>query len=540
LNILKIYFDDLNLFESAERTDQFITTLVPALIKLLNNSGVSFSKDLKNEIRSISLQLLNRIPISRKFDSCVNQLIGMIINVVQTDNETNAILSLQFLLQVCKVYFADIQQHLVTFLQFISSCYSNLMASAGKSYQKGMNSSGLLSKSTESLKFLAESSLIISFIFNSKTEMLMDSVLSLLHVMVLSLKMELNYSELIRLNKNFSLDLLDLQIRTLDCLHSVQHGDVLELIKIQGPEISSACISFLIECPQEAGEQRKKLMNAIRQAFKTELKRSYFKHIDFLISDKELVGKDAINNEVYKSNVNFLIGDIVKSMKGEFLAPHLVDLVQFFVRNIHDMSYSSSLQLHSAKRIIDIVDNIYQHSDPHVCRMLLIRILNCFVEKCESIANSVSGLVEKFKKSKHSESFSDVDETDLFDIIQMIHILIQGLKPTVWCITQSEIRPGVRIFGLQPEEAEVLGRFFDYSLECFQLHQALESDLMQTSKSPKFALFASKDILESFADVFSVLDTASFRRIFGQRLPFLFRYVSIYDLCQFLIFFFSF
>ncbi len=520
MNTIKIYQDDLNLFEQHERTRQFIHSIVPALIAFLGNSLPSMKVDLNHEVRSLALQLLSRIPMVDELKNCVKSLADVLVVIIQTDNELNASSALQLLLILAKSFFSDIQTNIGPFLQLVVDFYTNLKVRAGDIMTSKPNRN-LLFKGNESLKFLAECSYFVSFIFNSKPEHLMNLVLSLLHVMVLSLKINVNYNELIKTHKPFVLALLNLHIRTLDCLHSVNSGDVLELIKIQGQDISGSCINLLLECPNEAVHQRRNILSTIRQAFKTEIRNSYFKHIDFLISEKDLIGKDCTNSELYTSQVNFLIGDIVKSMKGEFQSPQLIELVHFFVRNIHDISFPVSLQLLSVKRLIDLVDNIYQKTDIMVSRLLLSRILNCLVDKCESLSVSIGTITEKVEILQKSSADNSLinDELSLSEVFQIIHMIVQGLKPTVWCITQSEIRPGVRIYGLQPEESEVLARFFEYSMECFRLHQFVEGNNVNVlSKSGVMP----KELLESFADVFSVLDTASFRRIFGQRLPLLF------------------
>ena len=55
-----------------------------------------------------------------------------------------------------------------------------------------------------------------------------------------------------------------------------------------------------------------------------------------------------------------MLGELVKALKGEFNAQHLSKLVLIFAKCLHDSSINIQMQAFCARRLMDLVDNVFK------------------------------------------------------------------------------------------------------------------------------------------------------------------------------------
>lgn len=280
------------------------------------------------------------------------------------------------------------------------------------------------------------------------------------------------------------------------------------------------------------------------------------------------------------------LADLVHHIRSELSPNQLYRTVYIYSRNLHDATLAPSIQTMCGKLLLNLIDCIIKIPNKKEGRDLLMRILDAFASKFGALniqfKSCLKQHIKKNKNLKHaSESGSDKDmemedviSDDFdFDTARSIHTasfaldpqqdgikdgrflfknLAMGLKPLFIGLRHCNPTPAPNTNpqtysqfarGFSQEDIRVLLRLFRegvmcfeyYNIDCYGPNGSLpneninEDDIGEnTIGSNELSLkigtqvSSEKEILDTFAIVFTILDPAVFQEIFVSQMNFFF------------------
>jgi transformation/transcription domain-associated protein len=203
------------------------------------------------------------------------------------------------------------------------------------------------------------------------------------------------------------------------------------------------------------------------------------------------------------------------------------------------------MQTTSIKLLLNLIEGIIHRNDAEgKGRVLLVRIMDTIVNKFVTLKDRIPKLLATYKAHTERSAAAraqaatgsepnDGGLKEINDCKVLIRTLILGLKPVVWSAsnlrtaqavpnqapsaaqpataTQQQVRKG-----LTKEECLLISRLLKGALKCFPIYSAVPSSTPSEEK----------DMLDLFAQVFTVLEVRNFQDIISVRMQTLFDHMA--------------
>ncbi|XP_065666832.1 transformation/transcription domain-associated protein isoform X3 [Hydra vulgaris] len=421
----------------------------------------------------------------------------------------------------------------------------------------------LIPKATESLKVLAELPIIVVLMYQLYKQSVQGKIEEFIPVVMktITLQPSLSARSSPLFNKEVYVDFTAAQIKTLSFLaYNVKIFQ--DLVGQYSTNMVAGMLALFRYCPQEVAHLRKELLIAVRHILATELRSKFVPHIEQFFDEDVLIGSGWTVNEALRPLAYSTLADFVHHVRQVLTLPNLSMAVQLFSKNVYDESLPLSIQRMSCKLLLNLVECIRQKSEESSVngREILMKMLEVFVRKFQTIAKyHIPGIMNKCEPAieppvgKEISNFppspsikdDDIDEDskkctgtakDSFsvpDYREMVKTLVCGVKTITWgagsCklpgdITISVYPQGNKVF--LPSETEIFIRLLKYALVALDVYQIsinpTGTGYVKMTNSPnQIRMKEEKEILEHFAGVFTMLNTATFKEVFSASIDYL-------------------
>jgi len=419
--------------------------------------------------------------------------------------------------------------------------------------------SNCIAKATTSLKVLSELPIIVVIIYQIYKQNV-DSVISEfvgLVMTTITLQPTLSARKSPSFNKEVYVDFTSVQIKTLSVLAY--------FVRIYQDRVSQSLtnlvggmLGLFRYCPQEVAHLRKELLIDAKHILGTEMRNKFVPHIEQLFDEEVLIGNGWTVNEGIRPLAYSTLADFAHHVRGHLSLPNLALAVHLFSKNVHDESLLISIQRMSCKLLLNLVDCIRQKSDEQgVGRDILMKMLEVFVrkfkttakhhipailDKCQTSESTPSPKVEEKPLITSTESAKEKmipwrgnkDNVSVGDYREMVKTLVCGVKTITWGAGSCKLSPadaqipvypqGSKVF--LPSETKIFIRLLKYALEALDVYQISASPtgngFVKLANSPhQIRMKEEKEILEHFAGVFTMLNTATFKEVFTATIEYL-------------------
>ncbi|KAK5663129.1 hypothetical protein OQA88_6546 [Cercophora sp. LCS_1] len=360
------------------------------------------------------------------------------------------------------------------------------------------------------------------------------------------------------------------QVKTMSFLayllrsYSSQLHDFLPLL----PEI---VVRLLKDCPREKSSARKELLVAIRHIVNFNFRKIFLPKIDELLDERTLIGDGLTVYETMRPLAYSMLADLIHHVR-EGLSPEQIrKTVEVYTRNLQDNFPGTSFQTMSAKLLLNMAECIAKLQDKADARHYLIMILNAIGDKFAAMNRQYANAVRLSKQYAEQnaentpetyladkEHLPEWDEIDIFSAMPiktsnprdratdpvmdnkfLFRNLMNGLKNTFYQLKSCNVASEIDLtnapphwtdvaYGFSAEEVQVVVKLFREGAYVFRYYErekaAAESPYTSTVEymANYFMISSSKeekDLLETFATVFHVIDPATFHEVFQQEIP---------------------
>jgi transformation/transcription domain-associated protein len=345
-------------------------------------------------------------------------------------------------------------------------------------------------------------------------------------------------------------ELVAAQAKTLSFLTYLLRGFSNDL-KPYEDRLAGNVISLMANCPREFISTRKELLVASRHLLNSEFRNGFFRHVDALLDEKNLMGshhRSDSEQSALRPLVYAMLSDLVQQMRSLLSLRQISRVVTIFSRVLHDTSIPGSTQYTAVRTLLTVVDSAFQSKDPDIQlgRDILVRVLRTLVEKLSSL-NAQRDSMEKNGTSGETCCNTNRDETStpvdpkqqpLKDQKNIVKAIIVGAKTLIWYInnyrnqrekekvdstpprigTNEEIASALA--KITHTERDLIDRYIVLAFPSIDMMKEIcaEDEEATPGDAERAAAEAYRETLTYFASAFTSLDGYELRKILGKRL----------------------
>jgi len=597
----------------------FLEYSISKILAVLKDGEPQFSSDSKTqELRKLLLEIIHRIPTNDALKQHVSNILDVMFHILTIDNEENVLVCLRIIIELHKQFRPQMKPEIKIFLQFVINFYKDFPNTAKAHFDivtvtatghlppegNGSGSSAsrpgtpsikvgavgspassltdvstpgrggqstVIPKATQSLKVLAELPIIVVLMYQLYKQSVQGRIGEFIPVVMNTITLQPSGARKVPgFNKEVYVDFTAAQIKTLSFLAYIVRI-FQDLVAQYSTNMVAGMLALFRYCPQEVAHLRKELLIAARHILATDLRTKFVPHIEQLFDEDVLVGGGWTVNEALRPLAYSTLADFVHHVRTMLTLPNLSIAVHLFSKNVYDESLPISIQRMSCKLLLNVVECIRQRSDESAGREILMKMLEVFVRKFQTIAkhhipiimakcepaaegaaNKASNAVKEEKSeilstdtpAVESEATKKIsigqatgkDTKDNFsvpDYREMVKTLVCGVKTITWgagtCKLPGDISipvypQGNKVF--LPSETEIFIRLLKYALVALDVYQISVNPsgtgyVKMTNSPHQIRMKEEKEILEHFAGVFTMLNTATFKEVFTAMIEYL-------------------
>ncbi|CAN6608795.1 transcription-associated protein 1 [Trichomonascus vanleenenianus] len=496
--------DGIDGFMAANEYEQFLSKVLPEILKLLETVPISFtSSSPEQRLRSCLLDIILRLQTNETLKPRAPEILKLVMNLLRNENEDNGVLCMKILTSLHRAYKAFLFDQVQPFLDLVMDIYKNIpqvvkeLFSASPQQQQQQQSgtppvlsfqsprplspttgsdfgsetsAKLLPKSMQSFKVLTECPIIIVLLYSTHKQIAAASLNAFIpHIVeMLSLQaapqakahqaavakgeIQTSISPQIK-NRAVYGEFIVAQVKTMSFLAYALRGFPAAL-RPHHQKIPDFVVRLLQDCPCELSAARKELLVATRHILSTDFRTIFIPKVDILLSEKVLIGDGLTVHETLRPLAYSTMADLVHHVRSELKPEQIWKVVRVYCKNMQDNTLATSFQIMSAKLLLNLVERIMKLPDKQEGREIMVLILNAFVERFASLNRSYRHVMKKHqqaepKKEVKSEQLDEDkmdieiprEEMDFYDVLHESVIHIHS-EPT----NSSELKDARYIF----------------------------------------------------------------------------------------------
>ncbi|CAF1003204.1 unnamed protein product, partial [Didymodactylos carnosus] len=439
---------------------QYIDLLIKNFLRTLRETEPVFIAQLPAQlIRKHMIDILHRLPTNDYLRPHIKDILTVMLKLIQTDNEENALLYLRIIVELKKQFRPQLITEVREFLQFIHAVYRRKSMLLDKLfYTKSYTFSNtslsdisasldtildeifttititvrkptvsvaptatdeqtetvytIIPRASYSLKILAEYPIVIVLLFQLCRQALQTEFGDLIPLFLQYLILQPTNEQ--RAQPNFSIDIyidfLTTQVKTLSFLAFVGK-QYQEQLAQYSETLVLALIQLLENCPPENVQLRKDIIVAARHILSTDLRNLFIPHVKRFFDENLLLSTGYTAHETLKALAYNTIADFFHHIRQSLTFDDLVQVIRIYSKIIHDTTLPASVQIMCLKFLGNVAETIRQKADKeNQAHDLLIRIVEILVFKFKVVAKQCSQLYNEKISAKSTLTDTIVKE----------------------------------------------------------------------------------------------------------------------------------
>ena len=120
--------DSIEVFQATDY-QRFLNKLIPVFLRILGEGTPLFVSTLpEQKLRVCILEILHRLPLNDHYKEYAKDIMALLMQIVRTDNEENAVLALKIMIDLHRNYKTVVADQVQPFLDFVFEMYQNMHA----------------------------------------------------------------------------------------------------------------------------------------------------------------------------------------------------------------------------------------------------------------------------------------------------------------------------------------------------------------------------------------------------------------------------
>eukprot|EP00029_Vermamoeba_vermiformis_P012962 TRINITY_DN7900_c0_g1_i1.p1 TRINITY_DN7900_c0_g1~~TRINITY_DN7900_c0_g1_i1.p1 ORF type:complete len:1064 (-),score=245.62 TRINITY_DN7900_c0_g1_i1:111-3281(-) len=412
--------------------EKFLKVVLPVFFGILKETKPQFIADNpEQKLRNMILEILNRLPNNDVFRAVVKTLLKVVMYLLSSENEENALICLRIIIDLHKNYRPTLEQDVQPFFDIVIKIYEQLPSTVNKIFsetpakiaepipgkdpmfdEKANKGSQPLIRAMASFKVLTECPIIVVLLLQLYSRLLPPNLPKFLPLIVQTLALQAP-PDAYNTHRAHYTDFIAAQVKTLSFLAYMLRSFA-ESFRNYEEQVPRSVIQLLRNCPPELASTRRELLIATRHILATEFRKGFVPHIDTLIDEQVLIGNGRTCHETLRPLAYSMLADTVHHVRPQLSFEQLSHIAHLYSRNLHDLTLPYSIQTMSVKLILNLLECI-SRANPNVgevnSRVLLTKILDTFASKFASFRKEVPKFIEEVKEKVEKEAAKNASNT---------------------------------------------------------------------------------------------------------------------------------
>ncbi|CAI5760679.1 unnamed protein product [Candida verbasci] len=444
--ILSELLDTIEQFTGATEYEYFLKNLIPILIKELNEVPISFiTSSPEHKLRNSVLEIIHRSIMNDIFQPFSEQILDALTKILVDENEDNGVLCIKIITSLHKAYKTTLQDKVQPFIDIIEQIYDNMEKTVHDTFSEeqqeedvdkemspsnsfeDVSASKPLKQAMYSFKTLAECPITMVSLYSSYKQLVSTSLPKFLPKIIQILQLQVEQQKLYHeLHENevvtsISPDIKNRQAYSDFILGQVKAASFLAYVFIrgyanqylkqeEGQTVPNVIIRLLQDCPSESAIARKELLHATRHILSTPFRLSFIPKLELMFNEKVLIGNGLTSFETLRPLAYSTVADFIHNVRNELTPSQIWSTVNIYCDLLKDDSLALTVQIMSAKLLLNLVEKIMKLPNKLEGRQLFLIIIDSYAKRFESLNRKYDFIIakhnefEKKKSSKEKES----------------------------------------------------------------------------------------------------------------------------------------
>lgn len=464
--ILSELLDMIEAFNGASEYAYFLKNLVPVFLEKLEQVPIKFvSTCPEHKLRNLILEIIHRLIMTETFEPYSQGILTCLTKILPEENEDNGVLCMKIITSLHKAYKATLSNQVDPFLAIIDTVYDNLEQTVKDVFSDNKddvnsgdgitsnNGSGdtndgeeepgklasfvdeekekskTMNQAMHSFKVLAECPITMVSLYTSYKPLLQTSLPNFLPKIIGTLNLEVEQQKQFREeqlktvtavtaisplihNRQAYLEFILGQVKAASFLAYVFIRGYYNL-NLNGNEVAiipDVILRILQDCPAELSVARKELLHATRHILSTLFRSHFVPKIELLFNEKILIGEGLTSYETLRPLAYSTVADFIHNVRNELTPKQIWSTVRIYCDLLKDDSLALTVQIMSAKLLLNLVDRIMKLSLKLEGRHLFMMIIDSYAKRFMSLNRKYDYILKKHhqyeKQSKVKEAQS--------------------------------------------------------------------------------------------------------------------------------------
>lgn len=436
-SVLSELLDMIETFNGATEYEYFLSHLVPVFLKKLQEVPIAFtSQSPKHKLRNLILEIIHRSIMNDTFQPYAEQILTALTAIFVDENEDNGVLCMKIITSLHKAYKATLSEQVQPFVEIINDIYDNMAdtvqdvfldtaAPDDTSDAKEMsppafaeeNSSKPLARAMHSFKTLAECPITMVSLYLSYKNLVLTSLPSFLpkiiSILTLQVEHQQQYRDEVQLEgrtcTSISPKITNRQAYSDFILGQVKAASFLAYVFIRGyanqhlaadqaKVVPDVILRLLQDCPAELSIARKELLHATRHILSTPFRSQFISKIELLFDENILIGDGLTAFETLRPLAYSTVADFIHNVRNELTPKQIWSTVRIYCDLLKDDSLALTVQIMSAKLLLNLVERIMKLPNKLEGRQLFMIIIDSYAKRFQSLNRKYDYIIKKHKE----------------------------------------------------------------------------------------------------------------------------------------------
>lgn len=449
-SVLLELLDMIEAFNGAAEYEYFLKNMVPLFLNILDEVPIAFdSSSPEHKLRNLVLEIIHRSIMTDTFQPFSKLILETLTRSLENENEDNGVLCMKIITSLHKAYKSTLADRVEPFVEIIGKVYDNMeqtvkevfsesepspkteddlskemlpLASLGDEHPKPLR------KAMSSFKTLAECPITMVSLFSSYSTLIQLSLPTFLPKIINILLLQVEQQKEFREEHlktaptvtAISPEITNRQAYSEYILGQVKAASFLAYVFIRGYAnqylaqnqarvVPDVILRLLQDCPAELSVARKELLHATRHILSTSFRSQFIPKIELLFDEKVLIGHGLTSFETLRPLAYSTVADFIHNVRNELTPKQIWSTVQIYCDLLKDDSLALTVQIMSAKLLLNLVERIMKLPNKLEGRQLFMIIIDSYAKRFHSLNNKYAFILRRHNKFEERRKLKEVE-----------------------------------------------------------------------------------------------------------------------------------
>lgn len=449
-SVLLELLDMIEAFNGAAEYEYFLKNMVPIFLKILDEVPIAFdSSSPEHKLRNLVLEIIHRSIMTDTFQPFSKLILETLTRSLENENEDNGVLCMKIITSLHKAYKSTLADRVEPFVEIIGKVYDNMEQTVKEVFSEaepspkteddlskemlplaslGDENPKPLRKAMYSFKTLAECPITMVSLFSSYSTLIQLSLPTFLPKIINILLLQVEQQKEFREEHlktaptvtAISPEITNRQAYSEYILGQVKAASFLAYVFIRGYAnqylsqnqarvVPDVILRLLQDCPAELSVARKELLHATRHILSTSFRSQFIPKIELLFDEKVLIGHGLTSFETLRPLAYSTVADFIHNVRNELTPKQIWSTVQIYCDLLKDDSLALTVQIMSAKLLLNLVERIMKLPNKLEGRQLFMIIIDSYAKRFHSLNNKYAFILRRHNKFEERRKLKEVE-----------------------------------------------------------------------------------------------------------------------------------